>query len=849
MFSPYLTELSLRAAVINANNDLTLNGDQTEDIKAYALKQVQRLQGNGIVISLFNEIDEQRTIINIAIDGLKSAYKTLSDQIRQLKDQRFSFDKERQTGIATFILPNSKEENQFSIEEKSIKSFIELSSKSKELAFYFGIQNTMALKIDDGKFYATLPFYRMSNSITQPETSKKLIEHQRIILNLFFKSEIPKAIADIDNGFQSDWPLISFWQSAYRRKNYLNNRRAPRFIMICLSNLLWNLLYPIDPKTGLPLTSNKCIELCKAAEIFLNHLLNKSSENHVKNINNYEDELMSFIRKIKIHTQSLHAAYLEDNINELNITDLTHNANKALSIMDNCLFKLIYKKYYPIPKKAYPDDNASENMAYNISYLNQLITLNPHLIENIQQYPNWISHNANLNNPPSTLIDLLIIYCHLSWQEREQLIEKIEKSEMLYALELASTLKKLHKKFIKPIKDLSKKDLKTSIFDPKHHEVCSLTTSRVIPLITLIIKDFHIEIDNRNLNLSMQKIISGKRQVQLINQAAEKGISYYHWSLSSLIIISDGVEESICELNKKQYRMSRIAELLNNLHELMQKYNHFIQHKEFQKFILKCLYKIKEEYEKIDYISTIDLYLAHDEIISRNFRDILSPMIRELNVSLDKFLKSSENIEQLVTSKSFSQDQRELMAEKIKAVSDEFSTFFTDDSGITNLSYIIPKIKLSSKKKDEPTEIIMASKIEALKHIVKHCYNEMSYMSKKGRKGLLLREILTKIEKKHNYSEPWIKNIVLELTKITASYRVNYLFHANYGTTRSSKALIAAILDRSINKILPLAAIIFDDHQINIMKINEEKILQRINNMQEEYFWPLMIDDINLSVH
>jgi len=143
----------------------------------------------------------------------------------------------------------------------------------------------------------------------------------------------------------------------------------------------------------------------------------------------------------------------------------------------------------------------------------------------------------------------------------------------------------------------------------------------------------------------------------------------------------------------------------------------------------------------------------------------------------------------------------------------------------------------------------MTSKIDAVKRLVKHCYNEMSYLSKKGRKGLLLREIMAEIENKHNCSEPWIKNIILELIKITASYRLTYIFHENYGQTRSSKALIAAILNVNLNKSIPLAAIIFDNPKINISNLNEEKILHRISNMQKEHFWPLVIDDINLSVH
>ena len=353
------------------------------------------------------------------------------------------------------------------IEEDLIKGFIELSSTYKDLESYFGIKSPKSLKTKGDKFYTVLPHYLMSKAIALTETSRKPLDRQCVAINLFLKSSMSKAMTDSNNGFQSDCNFMSFWKSAYQKKDYLYNQRASRFIMISLSNLLCNLLHPTDPITGLPLTLNNCIEICKKAELYLNQLINIKSENYMKNINNHENELMSFIKKIAGHTKSLHAAYIEEQIN--------------------------------------------------------------------------------------------------------------------------------------------------------------------------------------------------------------------------------------------------------------------------------------------------------DNVLS--------------------------------------------------------------------------------------TEIIMTNKIDALKRLVKHCYNEMSYQSKKSRKGLLLREIMTKIEKKHTYSEPWIKKIVLELTKITASYRISYIFHANYGQTRSAKTLIAAILDQNLNKILPIAAIIFNNPKINIMKINEEKILHRIYNMQAERFWPFAIDDVNLSMH
>jgi hypothetical protein len=857
MPSSFLTELALRAAVNTNNRTLTNEKGQAEAIKDFALKRsAELIQSDASASTVDAQVDLQSQAIGLAVKCLEVAYTAISKQIDVLNDQRLSFDKERQAGIGTFLLPTNKEETSLSTEEKIMSGFLDLVNRNPSFATYLGIHSAECLTDSGSKFFSILPFYRMSEALGQPVASTHPLDRQRIAINLFFKSALPDAIADIEIGFQTDWKFIAFWESAFQRKNYLNNRRAPRLIMMGLSNLLWNLQHPVDAKTGLPLSLTRCIELCRDVEIFLNQLLNSESSISIKKISNDENNLLSFMRKLEIHTKILRAAYAHEQLHELNIDEITNSAHQALRIIDKSIFKLIYKRYHPVAQKEVPDEKAAEILAEMISYLNVLLLRNTKLINTFQDYPQWISSAPTLNQPPLTIIDVLIIFCHSSWREREHLLKKIEASNMDSALEFAQTLRKFDLKFVKPIKAVSKKELHATIFNPKHQEVGRLTGRRLVPLITLVINDYQVDLDtpikhdrggSSLKNQNPPPIYDGKQQVQAINQSADMQNTYYTWALSPFVTMSTKLAREIDTLPKRQYRLTQMTELLDSVSYLIKNYRNFLQNKIFQTFLLKCLNKAKEEFLALDqYIDTVDLYLAQDERMSRSLQATLRPMTKDLNTSLEAFSLAATNFEGIVNAPDFTDQLRPLLATKLTLISNQFSALFAEDSGITALIDAAPDANPVDRAPIEkeivasnmaPTGIVETRKVMALRKLVQRCYIALSYQSREGHKGLLLRELSNFIENRPNFTEGQIKHVVMELTRITASYRETWLFQAAYGQTRSARALIAAIKDPNLNSVLPLASIIFEQPNINIMQVKDAQILEQLKNLREGNRW------------
>ena len=845
-----LTEIALRAAVNTTSRTLTAGGDDlVAKIKDIALTRSQEFVRNQISQAGLNiDASAQSTAINLAVKGLEVAYQAISRQIEVLNDQRLSFDKERDAGIATFMVPVNKEESALTHEERIINSFNQFIINCPSFSKYLGIHSAELTTATGKKFYSILPFYRMSQALGQPAGNDKPLDSQRIAISLFFKSALPEAIGDIDSGFLSDFGFIAFWESAYQRKNYLNNRRAPRFIMMALANLLWNLQHPVNQETGFPLSSRQCIALCGDVASFLNQLLDPTSRYYLKSLDNKENNLMSFIRKLEIHTKGLKAAYEEEQLHELNIDEITNSAHSALRILDQSVLKLIYKRKNPLTKREEPDDQAAYTISYMIGFLNDTLSRNPDLMDVFKKFPEWITPAAGMNIPPLTVIDALIIFSHLSWRERDQLIATLKRSNIASALEFAQTLKKFDEKFINPIKLISKNELKATIFNPKHEQVGQLTARRLVPLLMLVIKDFPIKVDSEltrqrakrsQRSPTAKTIWAGEQQVQAINASANRGNEYYYWSLSPFIKMSPGVAAEVEDLPKRQYRITQMTELLDNVSFLVKYYRSFLQDNVFQSFLLKCLGKVKAEYTALDvYISKIERHIADDEVMTRSLRSILQDMTKDINTSLENFSLDTANFERLVSSPNFTEEQRQILATKLTSLSDQFSKLFGEESGIAQLvsTSAIPQ-KTSTTA--VPALLSLPENVEAraLRKLTERCYIALSAQSREGHKGALLRELLVMIEEKPNFNEAQIKHIIMELTRITASYRETWLFQAAYGQTRSAKALITAIKDPSLNKALPLASIIFERADLNISQYSDAQILKRLKSLREDNRW------------
>ncbi|MCX7117168.1 MAG: hypothetical protein NTW94_04545 [Legionellales bacterium] len=851
MASPSATELALRAAVNMNSRDLSSAGDHGESISGTAIQRAGGLLSAGKMGSSLtpglSSLETEAIMGAVAVVGL--AYTAVVHVMGVRDDVRATYDRERESGIATFDIPRNREEKKLTKEVKVIKGILDLALRRSSFATYLGVHSSVLPTSQEDTFYSVLPFYRMSESLNQPLASTRAIDRQRTAIGLFLKSALPDAIAEIDMSFQKDNELKSFFQAGFQRKNYLNDRRAPRFVMVMLANLLWNLQHPVDLETGFPLELNHCISLCRDVEAFLNQLLDPSSPPYLENIDNHENEIMCFVRKLEIYTKTLKAAYVEEQLNELNFGEIADCAHRALRIMDQSLFKLIFTVDNPLTQKQEPDGRAAETMADTISYLNLLLRENPELVNALTLVPTWMEQPPGMNIPPQTTLDVLILFSHLSCQERDNYLSKFEDSCISTEIQFVNALRKFDKKFIKPIKAVSKKELNATPTGSKHEAVGRLTAQRLVPLITLVVEDYKLDVDTpltylrakKSLeNSSLPKFISGKQQAVAINQSAMTGAGYYQWALAPFT----GGATELDDLPKYQYRMTQVTKLIDSVGELVQNYRSFLLQKSFQNFLKECLKRVKEEIQALEKrIADTDLSLEHNERISKSLKSTLFPMTAELEGSLSAFALATANFEHVVSAPDFTDQQKQLLSSKVETISSQFSMLFGADSGLSHL-VDSPQMVPITTEASTPTEArphqpeprltphlskdVGPGQVIALRGLIQGCFNALSPQSKYGHKGLLLRELLGLIGGQVHFTETQICEVLMELIRVTASSRGTWFFQAAYGQTRSAKALMTAVKDRELNEMLPVARILFDDPQVNVMQLTEEKIHRRI---------------------
>ena len=864
MLDYYAVQLALRAGVNSVSTDLNSSITHAEDAKNSAQKRVNELvNGTRNSSHTTTQLAEQAAMVAAAMEVVYLAYTSISAQLVKVKDQRLAYVKERESGTATFIIPANKEARDLSREEKTIKSFVEITTKKSAFSTYSGLHTATLQDDQNNFFYSILPFYRMSESLGQPQKSHTLLDKQRRDISLFLKATVLEFLSHIDYTFQQEWKITSFAQSVTQGNNYINDLRATRFITMSLANMLWNIQHPVDPETGFPLSLEDSIKLCNDVWLYLDKLLESfegKTPPYLNLITRDRTRLISFIRKIYTYTNALKRAYEDAHMHEINIDEVTNSAHQALEIMDKSILNLIYKRRHPLTNQA--DDSAAESLVCLLNYLHDLFILNPNLIAFFTKSPK-IDARTLVNDIPTTIMDALIIFCHMPKPVRVEFIATLQKGKLDSVLEFAVTLADFERLFIRPIEKINKKKLNSSMYNPKYPERTSLTAPLLIPFITLVIDNYDVEIDTFFIKQHIERLkqdnpgnltLTGKEQIERINQLASKKTAedYYHGTLAPFLDVSPKTTQALDELIRQQNRMTQVTKLLDSINELIQNYRNFLQEKAFQKFLLRCVHKIKEEYVSMGLqIDRLENDLSEDEQMPRDLKQILSQMTKDVTTRLDAFTSAATTFKRIVRAPDFPAQQKQLLNDKIKLINQQFVALFGEHSGFDTshtetLNFITADSSTETSSADSAPisaadfsvrTMVATNKIIALSRLAHDCFNGLSPLSKYGYKGLLLGNLISQIDSKTHYTEAQFNRAIKELVSITASYRETYFFQASYANTRSAKILIQAIKDPALNAIMPIGDIIFDTTDINYTEQSETQIVQALEQLRAREHW------------
>jgi hypothetical protein len=657
------------------------------------------IKSNSTAASVTKLIDDNMSLIKATVQGVIIAYEAISSQLATLKEQRKNFEEELQLNMATFTIPGHLESMDLSTEQQAVAGFFEKMEKFPLLFAYSGVKRIYHEGEHRTQRYCALPLYAM-NQLRHPIASPRTLDEARIAINLLFHSKAIQAMQKIADDFRTDSKVMAFFKSTFEGTNYLNTLRAPRIIITMLLNILWNIQHPIDCETGYGLTLSESIRLCAQFKNLLNLYLSDKTNAGPHTINTKINELRQMIFHIELRANKLHIGFIDEKLRRFNLKDLTNSAHRTLRELDTSLFQLIFHKKNHVTNMEYPDKLAAPDIADTISVMNELINKNPIFLskfnEECKQIPERFLAQTYLNTSVKTIIDVLIVFCHLGTAQRRKLIAYIRKFPNAGEDDcsfLANELSKFNRHYITPIETMTEKLLKNKSDDARALKISKLTASRILPLFTLVAADYRIDVNEKKATIKLdpeegvQLYHSGKEQVQLINDAAQmhsenppnidRDEFAYHWSLSPYLALTNEAAQSIDNLPSKQYRMTQITELLDCISELTQNYKSFLQFKSFQAFLLECLQYVNDEYRLFaEEAQLVEQYLSLDGLLDRTLKDVLLTMIGKLSDNLLTFRQTIDDITHIVGSPDFTELRKHELTKQVKRIETKFTQLF-----------------------------------------------------------------------------------------------------------------------------------------------------------------------------
>ena len=694
------SQQALRIAVMQSSlTDLSKVSDMASKIQETALEKARIPQTSGSPASPGNAVQPsslESEAIGVAVAGLKLGYMLLSEGYASAKRDRLGFDKERKAEIATFVVPTDKVAKELSKEQKTIVSFIEMAQTQPSLLSYLGIKET-ELKTDaKSKFYSVLPYYSMGHGEASQSTNQLNIMRNRI--DLFLNTHCKKAIQSIDNSFNQRNQYVAALVRLEEGSNFLNDLRVPRFVIMSMSNLLWNLEHPVSEE-GFPLTTDDAIQLCNRAEAFLNKLQNQDQSPFLHKLDH--KELLTFIDDCRAKVSQLRKSYEVEKATDINVGDIANSAHSALRAMDISMFELVYKRKDVNLNTLVPDETAAQTLASILTDIDGSL-VNTDFFSVINTFVQAKNNNyalvpkeAGMNSKLSTTADVLILLCHLTKTDRDNLIAKIRrdlpKNEETKAF--CARLNEFHKTFVEPIQakvSLEKGDtLKTG--NQPHQSVSIRTARRLVPFVPLVIGDFarmNAESGKPEQSAELATDMDGSKkikldldkQLQAIGTSAKSGKGYYTWDILTLgrPITDPTVLDMLKELPKYQYRMTQITALLDTIRELTETYRNCLTDPSFVKFMKDCFQKINEETMGLrETISQIDKSLfTSGQSEDRSLLDVLHPMSIEFGKQMNSVVAAIGQLDHVVSAPDFTEKERARLEKKYDAIKEQYFALF-----------------------------------------------------------------------------------------------------------------------------------------------------------------------------
>jgi len=689
--------------------------------------------------------------------GLVGAVSVVSKSWKTVGEKHAKLEEEIIEQVSMFGVRESGVTPKPTFEQKLIRSYYLELEKELWLMRYSGIRRIEAAEPGAKTMYFVLPFYTMDTKVLKPLASMNAVDRVRTLIDTFLRIKLPEALEGIERAFEyyKRYTLLSAGKYVAEKGNFLNNWRSARFIMITLGNLLWNLQHPGDLKTGHHVSIDQCIKYCERVLILLNSLLNPQEAPFLVHtdmfgrVHEESQHLVKFITSFQLLVKNLRLAYRYDQVNTINLADLTNTSHRVLGTLNTSLFKLLYQRKSHEAKMMVPDDRAADLLSSCFDELTLVLQGNNAIVDRFQPYYKKFHNIPYLNNRVTTLIDILIIFTHLPYDDRAALIAALKERTLVSAEpswdKFAEGLETLEFRFIRPIasQDQSNRFYQTA-------RSARITGRRLIPFFTLLMAALRTDVDTGNsyqlakneqniltasnsdyefefdsplngglnassalsersdltsrstlnmgshLNSTLKVQRTGRQQIEAINfqarQAQGMESAYFTWRVElftqHMTVSAQAFMLQIHRLPLEADQLIELVKILDAIAAVRDLDPIFLQEPAFKHFFLHYLYKIKDAFRTFNQkLSRAGETISSHEGVSPQMQSIFSNMMEEMEGSLQAVDTAANTLTSIIDNPNFMNEEKKSLASLIRFIEHSFTTLYPKDEnpGITAL--------------------------------------------------------------------------------------------------------------------------------------------------------------------
>lgn len=554
------------------------------------------------------------------------AYEAMEKRIDQVDNERENYQDMIDQKISTYFMPQDRSKR--SPWDLYLAEFIQKlrdirhPSLNDLLWRYAGIhQKSIENEKRKGTVYAVMSTFSTPLGTYFPHTADDAdaLTQARKSLNILIAGELKEVLSEVESKLDSNWLTnMALFTEAERYLPWLN---ASRFMLISMGNIASNLLFAMNPNTDMPLSYENSAELCSLFRTLLGEMSSASGNKfhtHHKFLcchALFED----FLSTLNSRTLVLKKSYEQNAETKLNLNEVSHSVHLMLQQLNSSLRGLIYLNH-PLSEPAH--------LIGKVINLADLIYFHPKLVSQLVaklQLPKTINYaEMMVNNPPTTVMDLLILWSDATHSVRSSALSSMPQTHE-WQVQFVKTLRAVKHHFIKPI------ETATTSAQPFSISLQTNTTPSparlfFISSIALLMEVYRIELSEPQVVVGAQSVSA---QIRAINsQAMLKDARYGLDKIFALRIKDAKTHQALIEMFKRLYEILPLSKHLDLLALFRQNNQSTADTVEFRAVILRRLKALHAKYKQL--LKAIENVI--DEAESEKNTDIaLSNILTSLN--------------------------------------------------------------------------------------------------------------------------------------------------------------------------------------------------------------------------